>query len=145
MYLDTSYIAKLYLEEPDSSLVEALVQRHLSHSHAIRTSALALTEFHSILHRRVNEGGITEAQANRHASAFLAHVADGLWELIPVSEQLLRRTAATVVAAPSGINIRSADAIHLMSAAEAGEREVWTADRHMLAAAAHFGLAGRTV
>ncbi len=141
MYLDTSYVAKLYLAEPESALVEALVFK----THPVRTSALTLTEFHSVLHRRVNEGGLPEAQARRIAAVFLSHVADGLWVLVPITEQLLRRTSAIILAAPPGLNIRSADAIHLMSAAEADETEIWTSDRNMLGAAGYFGLAGRTV
>jgi hypothetical protein len=37
------------------------------------------------------------------------------------------------------------DAVHLATAVEIGEVEIWTADRHMLAAAPQFGLAGRSV
>ena len=43
------------------------------------------------------------------------------------------------------LHIRSADAIHLVSAAEADETEIWTADRGMLVAAPGFGLTGRSV
>ena len=34
---------------------------------------------------------------------------------------------------------------HLVTAADSGFTEIWTNDRHMLAAAPHFGLAGRSV
>jgi hypothetical protein len=37
------------------------------------------------------------------------------------------------------------DALHLVTAADSGFVEVWTNDRHMLAAAPHFGLVGRSV
>src|SRR5580704_10921618 len=50
-----------------------------------------------------------------------------------------------ILAAPQGLFVRSADAVHLTTAQEAGEREVWTNDRHMLAAAAYFGLSGQSV
>jgi predicted nucleic acid-binding protein len=39
--------------------------------------------------------------------------------------------------------LRAGDAVHLATAAEAGFGEVWTNDRHMLAAARAFGLRGR--
>jgi hypothetical protein len=32
-------------------------------------------------------------------------------------------------------------AIHTATALDAGEPEIWTSDRHLLAAAAHFGIA----
>jgi predicted nucleic acid-binding protein len=41
--------------------------------------------------------------------------------------------------------LRAGDAIHIVSAVEAGFNEIWTNDRHLLAAAAHFGLKGRCV
>jgi predicted nucleic acid-binding protein len=50
-----------------------------------------------------------------------------------------------VISAPREIFLRTADAVHLVTAQELGEREVWTNDRHMLAAASYFGLAGRSV
>lgn len=36
------------------------------------------------------------------------------------------------------------DAVHLATAQQIGESEVWTNDRHMLAAAPYFGLRGRS-
>ena len=68
-----------------------------------------------------------------------------MWNLIPVNEALLRRTSALMVSAPRDLFIRTADAVHLVTAHEIGERAVWTNDRHMLAAAAYFGLTGRSV
>ena len=43
------------------------------------------------------------------------------------------------------IFLRAGDAVHLMTAVDAGFKEVWTNDRHMLAAASSFGLRGRSV
>lgn len=53
--------------------------------------------------------------------------------------------SALMVSAPRDLFIRTADAVHLSTAQEIGERDVWTNDRHMLAAAAYFGLTGRSV
>ena len=73
------------------------------------------------------------------------HIEDGLWTLIPVNAALLRRTGAPMVCAPRDLFVRTGDAVHLMTTQELGEREVWTNDRHMFAAAAYFGLRGRPV
>jgi predicted nucleic acid-binding protein len=62
-----------------------------------------------------------------------------------VNEALLRRTSALLIAAPSTLFVRTADAVHLVTAQEAGEQEIWTNDRHMLAAAGYFGVAGRSI
>jgi predicted nucleic acid-binding protein len=79
------------------------------------------------------------------AFRFSEHVTGGLWNLIPVHEALLRRTAAIILCAPKELFIRTADAVHLATAHEAGESEVWTSDSHLLSAAIHFGLIGRSV
>jgi hypothetical protein len=104
-----------------------------------------MAEFHGVIHRRLREGLSSLGDARDLSSRFSQHVEDGLWKLIPVNEALLRRTSALIVSAPPNLFIRTADAVHLVTAFEAGEREVWTNDRHMLEAAAYFGLIGRSV
>jgi len=44
----------------------------------------------------------------------------------------------------NNVCIRAADATHLVAARSAGFTEIWTSDRHMLEAAPHFRLAGRS-
>jgi len=139
--LDTSYIAKFYFNEPESSRVRTLVRK----ADAIYSSLWALAEFHAVIHRRVREGSSSAGDARDLASCFSDHIEHGLWNLIPVTEALVRRTCALMVSAPRDLFIRTADAVHLATAHEAGERDVWTNDRHMLAAAAYFGLTGRSV
>lgn len=141
MYLDTSYIAKFYFNEPESGQVRELVRT----ADTIHSSLWAMAEFHGVIHRRLREGLSSLGDARDLSSRFSQHVEDGLWKLIPVNEALLRRTSALIVSAPPNLFIRTADAVHLVTAFEAGEREVWTNDRHMLEAAAYFGLIGRSV
>ena len=140
MYLDTSYIAKFYLNEPESARVRTLVRK----ADVIYSSLWALAEFHAVLHRRIREGALARASARDLASRFSEHAEAGLWNLVPVTEAVLRRTSALILSAPRDLFMRTADAVHLTTAFEIGEREVWTNDRHMLAACAYFGLTGRT-
>lgn len=141
MYFDTCYIAKFYFNEPESPRVRALVRK----ANVIYSSLWALAEFHAVLHRRLREGASSPSEARELAVRFSEHAEAGLWNLVPVTEALLRRTGALMVSAPRDIFIRTADAVHLTTALETGRHDVWTNDRHMLAAAAHFGLAGRSV
>jgi hypothetical protein len=141
VYFDTSYIAKFYFNEPESPRVRALVRK----ADTIRSSLWALAEFHAVLHRRIREGASSPSDARELALRFSEHIDDGLWNLIPVNEGLLRRTSALMVSAPRDLFIRTADAVHLTTARDIGERAVWTNDRHMLAAAGYFGLTGQSV
>jgi predicted nucleic acid-binding protein len=141
VYFDTSYIAKFYLNEPESSQVREMVRR----ADVIHSSLWALVEFHAVLHRHVREGGCSAKDASRLALLFSKHVEEGLWNLVPVNEALLRRTSVLMVSAPRDLFLRTADAVHLTTAREIGERAVWTDDRHMVAAAGYFGLEGESV
>ncbi len=104
-----------------------------------------MAEFHAVLHRHLREGVLSSSDVRDFSLRFSEHAEDGLWCMIPVTEALLRRTSALMVSAPRDLFIRTADAVHLTTAQEIGERDVWTNDRHMLASTAYFGLTGRTV
>ena len=141
LYLDSAYVAKCYVNEPDSQRVRALVRG----DDDLQTSALCLAEMACIFHRHVREKGLTRSQALALRSAFMEDVEDGVWLLHPVSEAILRKVEAAVRNLPASVYLRAGDAIHLVSARDAGLTEVWTNDRHLLGAARHFGLRGRSV
>ena len=141
MYLDSAYIVKFYVNEPESRAVRAIIRR----ADALLSSSLAIPEVTCAIHRHMREGSLSKDQVAQLLSAFLDHVQSGIWTLSPVSDALLRRTSALVRSTPKHVHLRAADAIHLTTALDLGEREVWTNDRHMLAAAPHFGLSGRSI
>ena len=141
MYLDSAYLVKFYANEPDSAAVRALIRR----ANALVSSAWSFGEVSCAMHRRLRERHLTAEQVHELVRAFLEHVDAGVWTLIPVSERILRRAALLLGAAPPEVYLRAGDAIHLVTAQDAGEREVWTNDRRMIAAASYFGLAGRSV
>ena len=63
---------------------------------------------------------------------------------MPVTESLLRKTAMLMRSPPPTFPCEPATPFHTATALETGETEIWTNDRHLLAAVAHFGLAGRS-
>ena len=141
MYLDTAYIAKYYLREPDSERVRKVI----SENEALISSAISVGEMACVLHRQMREGHMTQAEIQKVLDVFLDHVDAGVWTLVPVSEKLLRQASLLVSTAPANTFLRAGDAIHLTTARNVGEPEIWTNDRHLLTAAPHFGLTGRRV
>jgi predicted nucleic acid-binding protein len=141
MYLDSAYIAKFYVNEPDADAVRTLI-RSAPH---VCSSTYAVVEVTCVFRRHVREGSVTDEQGRELIDLFRKHVDDGVWNLVPITDALLRRTATLVRALPPNLPLRAGDAIHLGTALEASESELWTNDRHLLAAAPHFGLSGKSV
>ena len=71
-------------------------------------------------------------------------IQNGVWVLFPVSQYLLYQVESLTRTLPTAAYLRAGDAIHLVTAADAGFTEIWSNDRHLLAAARHFGLEGRS-
>ncbi len=111
---------------------------------SLHTSALAAIEVTCVFRRLVRDGFLTVEQASDTTELFLDHVASGIWNLVPISDALVRKTLTMIRGLPRNIPLRAGDAIHLATAFAVSESEIWTTDRHLLAAAAHIGLTGRS-
>ena len=141
MYLDSAYIAKFYLSEADSPAVRRLLTATVNRA----SSVWAIAEVTCAFHRHVREGRLSQTEHAKLAVMFLEHVETDVWRLTPVTDRLLRRMSALTQTLPASVYVRAGDALHLTTAAEMGETEIWSNDKHLLAAAPHFGLAGRSV
>jgi predicted nucleic acid-binding protein len=141
LYFDTAYVAKCYLNEPDHAAVRRLARK----ADGLYSSSLCIAEFACVLRRRVREGSLAEHEASRLREFFLEDVRNTVWVLIPVTDQLLLQVESRVSRLPADAFLRAGDAIHLVSASGAGFTELWTSDRRLFEACAHFGLAGRRV
>jgi len=140
-YFDAAYVAKCYLHETDAAAVRALARS----SPYLCTSALSIAEVACVFHRHVREGTLKGKAVAQVRDAFSEDVGNETWVLVPVTDLILRRVELLTRTLPGSTPLRAGDAIHIVSAVEAGFREIWTNDRHLLAAAAHFGLQGRSV
>ena len=140
-YFDSAYVAKCYLNDPDSDRVRDLVRIPVP----LYSSALCVPEVTCAIHRRYRERLLSRRQVQELTTRFRSHVEGGTWTLVPLSEGLLWEVHEALRLLPAGVFLRSGDAIHMVSARVSGFSEVWSNDRHLLAAASHFRLTGRKV
>jgi predicted nucleic acid-binding protein len=140
-YFDSAYIAKCYLTDPDSEDVRDLVRT----CEELWSCSLAIAEVACAIHRRFREGHLTRRQASDLAGSFRRHVEEGVWQLQHVDTGVLFDVEDALRSAGRAAFLRAGDAIHLAAARSAGFAEIWSNDRHLLAAARVFGLSGKTV
>lgn len=134
LFVDTSALVKLYVDEPGSGAMAARAREA-----PLAASALAYAEIHATFARRRRESLATAAD---HAALVQRFERD--WRhlvLVPVRDLQLERVTALVAAHP----LRGADALHLASAltlADAGLDVTFVcADRRLNRAAGEEGLA----
>lgn len=140
-YLDTAYIMKCYVNEPDANQVRHLAKR----ASGLYSSAWCIAEVGCTFHRHVRERTLTAEQAAELRDVFLADLRQGVWVVFPVTEQLLFQVESATATMPPALHLRAGDALHLVTARQAGFSEIWSNDRHLLAAAPHLGMIGRSV
>lgn len=140
--MDTAYVAKCYLNEPDAERVRALVANEAG----LTSSAWCRAELACVLLRHVREKGLTRKQARALHRFFRKDTRDGVWNLVPVTADLLEEVENRILAMrKADLFLRAGDAIHLTTAKREGFREIWTSDQHLLRSASRFGLRGRSV
>ena len=141
LFFDASYIVKLHWREPGSNEVLAEADK----ADEIVCSLHGRAEFYSVGLRKVREGRATSPAVAGVFSQFNADIAAGEIRMIPLTDAILQRVEKVFATAPSNTYLRAADALHLATAAENGFTEIYSNDKHMLAAAPLFGLAGVNV
>lgn len=140
-YFDAAYIAKCYLNEPGAERVRAVAQA----ADGLGSCELGRLEFFTILHRHQREQHITAREARTVLREFERDESEGVWQWFPITSELVRRVCERVRTLPVGLVIRAGDALHVACASEQSLTEVYTNDRHMLAAAHAFGVSGINV
>lgn len=141
IYFDSTYLGRLYLQEPGSAAVRSLAAAH----GAVTCCALGQAEVASIFHRKLREGAITPDEHAEGAAQLDDDIAQSIIAWLPATPALIAQVRKTFATLPPTVFLRAADALHLVCAREAELQEIYTNDRHMLAAAPHFGLKGVNV
>jgi predicted nucleic acid-binding protein len=106
IYLDTSWLVKLYVDEGDAETVRGIVDSET----ATLASDLSYVEFHAALARRRREGSLAARTATALRARFRREWPD--FGRVAVSHDVVSRAAVLVGKHP----LRSLDALHLASA-----------------------------
>jgi predicted nucleic acid-binding protein len=138
LYFDTSYLVRLYLGDNGFEAVRKLA----AEAPALASAWHAQAETIAALHRAHREGRFNAEQYLLALNQFKEeqHSSHFLW--CALTDKVQARLERAFQSAPPSIFLRSADALHLACAAEHGFKEVYSNDRHFLAAAPYFGLKG---
>ena len=137
IFFDTTYLVRLYLDEPGSDAV-----REIAMAHPIAASWHAQAELLCTFLRAFREGRLDLAGYQAQRNQFYSDNSSAIFHWLPISETTLTRLDLMLEVAPASTILRAADALHLACAAEHGFKEVYSNDRHFLAAAPQFGLRG---
>lgn len=140
-YFDSAYVARCYLPEAGHAEVSALATR----SQRISSAAIARLEVVAVFHRKLREHAISAAVHRELHRQFTADISAGVWHLLPATDALLVKAQTAFENLSPAVFLRAADCLHLVTAGEAGFAEIYSNDRHLLAAASHFGLKGINV
>lgn len=137
IYLDTSYLVRLYYEDAGFVIVRELVATdHVAC--AVHGQAEILAAFH----RKLREGAITPKSYQALLDQFEADRETGAFHWLPIGPEVLERVRTAYAGLPKTVYLRGADALHLATAAANGFKAVYSNDSHLLAAATHFKLKG---
>lgn len=135
-YLDTSALAKWYLNEPCSAEFEAYLQEQTTAA----ISRLTVVEFRCLLARRRRAREITKAIESRVYASFEKDVGAGFLVVYPVADEHLI-DALGLIKRLGRYPLRTLDALHLAIARSIPCRSLATADKTMADAGKAAGLA----
>ena len=135
LYLDTSALAKWYLNEPFSEQFEAFIREEPTAA----ISRPSVVEFRWLLAQRRRAGEITKAIESRVYASFEKDVGAGFLQVYPVADEHLI-AALGLITRLGRYPLRTLDALHLAIAQGIHCRRLATADKTMADAGKAAGL-----
>jgi predicted nucleic acid-binding protein len=135
VYLDSSALAKLYMPEPESDALDALLRGRRD----LLISELAITEVMSAVARKRREGMLTAAQTFEIRDAVLADADSGSFYRLDLHPSVHRQAERLLLNVES-VPLRTLDALHVALALQGSASYVVTFDSRMRAVALHAGL-----
>jgi predicted nucleic acid-binding protein len=137
IYFDTSYLFRLYFEDPGFAVV-----RELALADHVAGAAHGQAEMLAAFHRKLREGAITPKSYQALLDQFRADREAGAFHWLAAGPEVMERISTVYGGLPRTVYLRGADALHLATAAANGFKAVYSNDAHLLAAAPHFKLKG---
>ena len=134
-YVDTSALAKRYIDEAGSEDFDAFLGRWPR----VLISRLAVVEFRCVLQRRRRAAEIDAAYERAAMAGFADDVRSGYFQVEPLTDRHAV-VAHDLVGQLAGHSLRTLDALHLAIAQSAGVTVLATADRAMARAAEALGI-----
>jgi predicted nucleic acid-binding protein len=141
IYFDTAYLLKCYIKETGWEEVRALARREES----VACSAYGKLELHAALHRKLREGEITGEQLATVFRQIELDDSQRLWNWLSLTESIMTSVVSSFQTLAKSIFLRTADAMHLVTAKTTGFNDIYSNDTHLLAAAPYFGLEGKNI
>jgi hypothetical protein len=132
-YLDTSVIAAYYCPEPLSDKAEPF----LIADNRPAISSLTELELFSAISRKVREGNLNKQSAGRILAAFLSHLDNQLYIVIPVDGRHYRLARDWIGLLNN--SLRSLDALHL-AVTSIEDRSIVTSDHGLARSARALGV-----
>ena len=130
VYVDTSALAKLYVAEAESRLLErALIGRR-----DLLVSDLAVTELVSVLMRRVREDSVALESATLIHRTLVQSLSAKVLHRVAVDGAAHRDAERLLMRFGDQVALRAADAMHLVLATRSGARSFVTFDRRLTSA-----------
>ena len=139
IYFDTAYLLKCYIKEVGWEEVRALARQR----EMVACSAYGKMELHAALHRKLWEGEVTGRQLTTIFGQLELDESQRLWTWLSLTEFIMASVVDSFRTLPDRVFVRTADAVHLVTAKTNGFNDIYSNDTHLLAAAPHFGLEGK--
>jgi predicted nucleic acid-binding protein len=140
IYLDTSYLVRLYYQDPGAAAVRALAA-----TDHIASATLGQVEMTAAFHRKLREGAIRQSAYVALLNQVEAHNKAGAFQWLTQDAEIIARVKHVYQTLPASVFLRAADAIHLATAAVAGFAIIYSNDTHLLGAAKYFGVEGKNI
>jgi predicted nucleic acid-binding protein len=140
IYLDTSYLVRLYFEDPGFEAVRALAA-----TDQVACAWHGQAETIAAFHRKLREKAIKVVHYRALLEQFAHDQKGGGITWLPAGPEILERIASIYANLPATVYLRAADALHLGTAALHGYETIYSNDHHLIAAASQFAVKGENV